>query len=315
MQISRDDLREKGISVVIFIVRWLLILAVGYIILFPLLQMISQSLMTQEQYTDTSVVWIPKELSLVNFQVAWQTLAYPKTLLWTVAVNVVSALVQLLTCAFTAYGFSRFEFKGKNLFMALLILSIIVPAQMTVIPSYISFRNFDILGILKLIGAVAGKDIRPSIVDTPLTFYLPSILSVGLRSGLIIFIYMQFFKGLPKELEEAASIDGASALKTFMTIVLPSSGVAVTSVLILSVIWHWNEYFLSVMYFSNNNTLSVRLANLRMYMQTMGIDAKMAVTTGVLKAGSLLYIIPVLVMYLILQRKFIQSIDRVGIVG
>ena len=100
-----------------------------------------------------------------------------------------------------------------------------------------------------------------------------------------------------------------------MKIVIPSSGVAIISVLILSIIWHWNEYFLSVMYFSNNNTLSVRLANLRMFLQTAGIDAEMAVTTGVIKAGCLLFILPMLIMYLILQRKFIQSIDRVGIVG
>lgn len=315
MTIDKIQFKDKIISIIVFIVRWLLILAVGYIILFPLLQMISQSIMTQEQYTDTSVVWIPKAVSLVNYKVAWETMAYPKTLLWTVVVNVLSALVQVFTCAITAYGFSRFNFKGKNFFMALLIFSIIVPAQMTVIPSYINLRNFDIFGILKFFGLIFGKDIRPNFIDTPLTFYLPSLLSVGLRSGLVIFIYMQFFKGLPKELEEASSIDGAGALRTFFTIVMPSSGVAITSVTILSVIWHWNEYFLSVMYFSNNNTLSVRLANLRLYLTNFGIDAQMAVTTGVIKAGSLLYILPMLILYLIMQRKFIQSIDRVGIVG
>ncbi len=315
MKMNRNELKEKGINVITFAVRWLLILAVGYIILFPLIQMISQSLMTQEQYTDTSVVWVPKAISTVNFRVAWQTLEYPKTFLWTVAVNIVSALIQVLTCAFTAYGFSRFGFKGKGLFMTLLIFSIIVPAQMTVIPSYISFRNFDILGILGLFGKITGKKLTFSIIDTPLTFYLPSFMSVGLRSGIIIFIYMQFFKGLPKELEEASSIDGAGALGTFLKIVLPSSGVAIVSVLILSVIWHWNEYFLSVMYFSNNNTLSVRLTNLRTYLQNSGVDAQMAVTTGIIKAACLLFILPMLIMYLILQRKFIQSIDRVGIVG
>ena len=315
MQISRNELRDKVMSVGIFAVRWLFILAVGYIILFPLLQMISQSVMTQEQYTDTSVVWVPKELSSVNFKVAWDTLKYPSTLLWTIIVNVMSALIQVLTCSFTAYGFARFKFKGKNFFMMLLIFSIIVPVQMTVIPSYINFRNFDILGILKLIGGIFGADIRPQLVDTPFTFYLPSLLSVGLRSGIIIFIYIQFFRGLPKELEEASSIDGAGALETFLKIVLPSSGVAIVSVLILSVIWHWNEYFLSVMYFSNNNTLSVRLANLRMFIQNAGVDAEMAVTTGIIKAGCWLFILPMLIMYLFLQRKFIQSIDRVGIVG
>lgn len=315
VQISRNELKEKILSFFVFAVRWLLILAVGYIILYPLLQMISQSLMTQEQYTDTSVVWVPKEISFVNFKVALQALDYQKTLLWTITVNIVSALIQVLTCAFTAYGFSRFNFRGKNFFMALLIFSIIVPAQMTVIPSLINYRHFDVLGVLKAIGAVLGVDIRPNLVDTPFAFYLPSIFSVGLRSGIIIFIYMQFFKGLPKELEEAAAIDGANSLKTFLRIVLPSSGVAIVSVLILSVIWHWNEYFLSVMYFSSNNTLAVRLANIRIYLQNIGVAAQMAVTTGVIKAACLLFILPMLIMYLVMQRKFIQSIDSVGIVG
>lgn len=315
MTVDKPQLKDRLTSIGIFIVRWLLILAVGYIILFPLLQMLSQSLMTQEQYTDTSVVWIPKAVSSINFEVAWESMEYPKTFLWTVIVNCLSALVQVLTCAITAYGFSRFNFKGKSFFMALLIFSIIVPAQMTVIPSYINFRNFDVLGILKLIGSIFGTELRPNLTDTPFAFYLPSILSVGIRSGLVIFIYMQFFKGLPKELEEASAIDGAGPLKTFFSIVMPSSGVAITSVTILSLIWHWNEYFLSVMYFSNNNTLAVRLANLRVFLSNMGLDAKMAVMTGVVKAGCLMFILPMLIMYLIMQRRFIQSIDRIGIVG
>lgn len=315
MRIYNNDIKEKVSKTIIFFLRWVLILSVGYIILFPLFQMISQALMTQEQYTDNSVVWIPKEFSLVNFRVAWSTMDYIKTFAWTILVNIISAMLQIVTCAFTAYGFSRFNFRGKNIFITLLIFSIIVPSQMTVIPSYVNFRNFDILGILRLIGIIIQKDIRPSIIDTPLTFYLPAIFSVGLRSGLVIFIYMQFFKGLPRELEEAASIDGASALKTFLKIVMPSSGVAIVSVFILTVIWYWNEYFLSVMYFSNNNTLSVRLTNLRMYITNAGIDAEMAVTTGIIKAGALLFVAPMLLMYLIMQRKFIQSIDSVGIVG
>lgn len=315
MNIIHSNLKEKIINFIIFVFRWVLILSVGYIIIFPLIQMISQALMTQEQYTDTSVVWIPKEISMVNFKVAISVMDYFKTLIWTFLVNVLSALVQTFTCAIAAYGFSRFKFKGKSFFMAILIFSIIVPPQMTVIPSYINYSNFNFLGVFDLINTLFKTNINLNFIDTPFTFYLPSLFGVGLRSGLMIFIYMQFFKGLPNELEEAASIDGASSLKTFMSIVLPSSGVAIISVLILSVIWHWNEYFLSVMYFTNNSTLSVRLYNIQMYLTTFGIDADMAVTTGVIKGACLLFILPMLVMYMLLQRKFIQSIDKIGIVG
>ena len=126
---------------------------------------------------------------------------------------------------------------------------------------------------------------------------------------------MQFFKGLPKELEEAANIDGANYWQTFLKIIIPSSGVAIISVSILSVIWHWNEYFLSVMYFNDRNTMAVRLYNARMYITTLGIDSEKAISTGIIKASCLLFVLPMLVMYMILQKKFIQSIDRVGIVG
>lgn len=315
MKINSSCLKEKTLLFLVSVFRWILILSVGYIIIFPLLQMISQSLLTQDQYMDTSVVWIPKKISFVNFEVALNALDYFNTLGWTVLVNIVSALIETLTCAITAYGFSRFKFKGKNFFMIILILSIIVPPQMTIIPSYTNFRNFDILGILSAIGNLTSKKLTLNLLETPFTFYLPSLFSVGLRSGIIIFIYMQFFKGLPKELEEAASIDGASALQTFFKIILPSSTVAIVSIVILSVIWHWNEYFTSVMYFSENQTLSIRLYNIRMYLTTLGIDAKMAVTSGVVKAGCLLFVLPMLLMYMFLQRKFIQSIDKIGIVG
>lgn len=309
------SVKKKFTAVVITVIRWLILLSVSYVILFPLLTMISQSLMTQQQFMDSSVVWIPKQLSLENFKIAFQALDFPTTLLHSLLINIGSALVGMIACSITAYGFSRFRFRGKNIFIIILLLTIILPPQMTIIPTYINFSHFDILGIMEGISKLIGTDVRLNLIDTPFTFYLPSLLSTGYRSGLIIFIFMQFFKGLPSELEEAASIDGASAFRTFRSIVLPSSGVAILSVFIFSVIWYWNEYFLSVMYFSTQKPLSVQLMQLQMALQADGISSTIAVMTGVVKAACLLFIIPPLLLYLILQRKFIQSIDRVGIVG
>ena len=109
---------------------------------------------------------------------------------------------------------------------------------------------------------MTGKELRPNILDTSWCFYLPSLFSVGLRSGILIYIYHQFFLGLPKELEEAAWIDGSAPPRTFLCIALPSSTVAVITVFVLSLVWHWNDYYLAVMYTSENFPLAVSLASL-----------------------------------------------------
>ena len=163
-----------------------------------------------------------------------------------------------------------------------------------------------------LLNLIPGVDIPYiSLIDSPLTFWLPSIFGVGLRSGLFIFIYRQFFMGLPKELEEASWIDGCNPLMTFFRVVIPSSGVVFLTVSIFAIIWHWNEYYQSVIYFTNDFPLSVMLSGIRSQ-QGMARDAFAAPPVS---AACLIFIAPVLIMYLFLQKKFIQSIDRVGIVG
>ena len=118
---------------------------------------------------------------------------------------------------------------------------------------------------------MTGSDLRPNLLDSGWVFYLPSIFASGLRSGLFIFIYRQFFVGMPKELEEAAAIDGASPVKTFLHVIIPSSGVAILTVSIFSLVWHWNEYNLSVLYFDENHPLSVRLSTLSQSLSVMGL--------------------------------------------
>ena len=160
---------------------------------------------------------------------------------------------------------------------------------------------------------MTGIDLRPNILDTPLTFYLPALFGVGLRSGLFIFIYRQFLSKIPYELEEAAYIDGAGPFKTFVSIIIPSSGVVIFTVIIFSVIWHYNDYYLSDMYLTENRTLAVSLANITSTVSTQLVEEDYKRVLQM--AGSLVFIAPVLIMYMILQKKFVQNIDRVGIVG
>ena len=302
-------------ALIAFLVRVAVIIPVMYVILYPLFTMVSTSLQSQYQALDPSVVWIPKLLTDENYKKAITALDFSNSFLRSIEVNVLSAVIEVATCAVTAYGFARFKFKFKGLLLGLLILSIIVPQEMIAIPTYLQLRYADILGILGFLGKLIGTELRPSLINTPWSFWIPSILSVGLRSGLFIFIYMQFYKGLPKELEEAAYIDGAGPFKTFLKIIVPSSGTAIVTVTIFSVIWHWNEYYLSSIYFSSNFPLAVKLATIEETMNVMALVNSVTNRNGIIMAASLIFILPMLVMYMIVQRKFVKSIDSVGIVG
>lgn len=297
------------------IFRALFLVAVGYIVMYPILYMIAHAFIDPAEALDPSILWIPKNVSGENFVRAFEVLEYPRALWCSITVLILPALIEVFTCAVAAYGFSRFNFKGKGIFFAIVILTMIIPPQSMLAPMFLNYSHLDFFGILGAIGKLAGNDIRPSVIDTPLVFWLPALFGVGIRSGLFIFIYRQFFNGLPKELEEAAYIDGAGPFKTFMKIVLPSSGSAIVCVLLFSIIWYWNEYDQSAMFMSDNFPLPIMIVFFGSNTVKLVGQYNTMATQNFAMAGSLLFILPVLIFYLIIQRKFVQSISRVGIVG
>lgn len=295
---------------IVSFVRYFFLLALSYVVLFQLIYMISYSIRPPADAYNPSVVWIPSEFTFDNFGVAFESLDYFNSGLVSVYIMMVSAMVEVFTCAVIAYGFARFEFKEKGIVFFLVLITIMVPVQMLIVPMYLNYSHFDILGIGNLFRELTGVDIRPNLLDTPFTFYLPSLFGVGVRSGLFIFIYRKFFEGLPRELEEAAYVDGAGPLRTFMSVILPSSGVVFLTVTIFSSIWHWNENYMAGMFLQNKPTLAVMMDLFESSAQVNGGSNRMTKM-----AACLLFILPMLIMYMILQRKFVQSIDRVGIVG
>ncbi len=301
-------LKKRTTSVVVNIVRYFFLLALSYVVLYQLFFMISYSIRPREDLYNPSVVWIPTGFTFEHFTNAFEQLDYLKTGLVSLWLLEVSAFIEVMTCAVVAYGFARFEFKEKNVLFFLVLVTIIVPVQLLIVPMYLNYSHFDILGIGKFfIDTFNLPDFRPNLLNTGFTFWLPSLFAVGVRSGLFIFIYRKFFEGLPRELEEAAYVDGAGPLRTFISVILPSSGVVFLTVTIFSTIWHWNESYMTSMYNQLNPPLSVQLENIQ---NTIMKDSRSA---GM--AACLLFIAPMLIMYMFLQRKFVQSIDRVGIVG
>ena len=298
---------KRVVSILVSTARWIFLIAVGYIALYPIFVMLSNSLMTMEDVLDQSVVYIPKTLTLENFKTAIEKLNFLPALKSTLLIPVLSGMIEVVTCAITAYGFARFKFREKNLLFGLVIATIAVPTTLLMIPQYTGFYNFDPIKVIALFNKATGKHLQINLLNTGFTMWLPSVFSVGLRSGVFIFIYRQFFKGLPKEFEEAAYVDGANPLTAFIRVIVPSSTVAIVTVTVFSLVWHWNEYYTTNMFLlDDNRPLSVMLKI---------IAGNTQLANGVRMAAALIFIVPVLAIYLVLQRKFIKSIDKVGIVG
>lgn len=322
--LQRKKVASKAGSWIFKAFRIFFLLSVGYIIIYPLLSMISYSLISRIDLYDPSIVWVPKHFTASNYTVAIEAMGYFKALWNTVYKCVFSALLEVASCSLVAYGLARFKFKENGLLFGIVLLTAIVPVQVYIIPSYLNYRFFELGGVIPFInenvlGPIGGwfgnpeLAISTNLINSPLAFYLPAFFGVGIRSGLFIFIYRQFFLGLPKELEEASWIDGAGPFKTFLRVVIPSSGVVFLTVTIFAIIWYWNDYYQSIMFFNQDFPLAVSLNGITGVLQGMGYAYEKSL--GPTMAGCLLFIAPMLLMYAILQKQFIASIDRVGIVG
>lgn len=301
-------------SVAYSVFRLALLIAIGYIVIYPVIYMISSSVKTTAAFADSSVIYIPKHITFEYYSLALEAIDYKDSIISTVKYEIVSAVIEILICSFIAYGLARFDFKGKKFLNFVLLLTILVPVQMIIVPIMTNYSQLDVIGILGLLNRFTGIDLRPNILGTVWTFYLPSIFGVGLRSGILIYIYIQFFSGLPKELEEAAWIDGAGLFRTFFSIAVPSSSVVYTTVTLFALIWHWNDYYLAVMYLSDKFPLAVRIYDIDNLITAVNIWGGGS-AVAIKSAACFMFIAPMLVIYLFMQRKFVQSIDRVGITG
>lgn len=300
--------------------RMLVLIGLSFIILFPIFNLITFSIKHSEEYFDATIIWFSNDPTLENFKNALKAINFWESFLNTVKMTVPSVGLQLFACSIAGYGFSRFDFPGKKILFALLIFLIIVPPQVVTTPTFIYYRNFDFFGIGKLVGLITGTDLTVSILNTGWSLYLPAMFGCGIRGALFIFIFNQFFKGLPKDLEEAAAIDGCGALKTFFKIMLPNAIPVVITVLIFSMVWYYNDTYVSGIFITNQKTLAMSLMSVPDALTTMTMSHQLVMSDPykanlALQAATLLYLVPPLIIYLPLQKFFVESIDRTGIVG
>ncbi len=297
--------------------RFIILFGLAFVILKPMLFMVSCSLRPQYEMNDPSIMWIPKTLIFSNFSETWQA-THMGSVLWnTISVNVICSLLQVVTCAITGYGFARFKFKGRGLLFVIVILQIIVPTQVILIPQFMQFRYFDVFGIISMLKG--GPEPGLNLTDSPMALYLQAFFVNGIRAGLFILLFRQFFRGLPKELEDAAHLDGCGPFATFIRIMVPNAKTSFLTVFIFSLVWYWNDSYVSNMFFADADTIALQIGNLYTTISSWlnggsptGVAADFMVW---IEAGCLISLLPILIIYCFLQRQFIEGIERSGITG
>lgn len=301
------------------VARQLFMLGISYVVLYPLLYMVSNAFKPVEQYYDPSVVWLPKSLTLENFEIVGMVMDIGAVLKNTVIIELLPAILSVIMCMMIGYGLARFRFRGKTLIVACVILTIIVPQQTIASSLYSSFRYFDFLGILSFLHQYIPAVDSINLIGTPWVTILPALLGVGLKSGIFIFIYMQFFTGLPKELQEAAAIDGCSEFRTFAEIIVPTAKNIIIAVLLMAVVWNWNDYYTPAMFIRTKDTIATAMASFQANLENLhnmgtGMSSIQATQTQI-QAACLITIAPLIVLYIFLQKRFSEGIENSGLTG
>lgn len=293
--------RNMLIKAVIYFV----LICVGFVYLEPIFEIIAKTFMSSEDIIDPSVNWLPRSFSLGNLKVAANVLKLGSTLRNTILWAAGLALAQTFVSAMTGFAFSRYDFKFKKFWFVMIILAFIIPTPVTMIPRLMMFVTAQEATAIQLIG-------------TAIPQVLMAVLGQGVYSTVLILIFYTSFNMIPRVLDEAAQIDGASAAKVFWFIVVKMSAPTILVVFLFSFVWNWNETYITGTLMRN----SIELLPAKLNMFNSEFDSLVTAQGGAFKlneaykmAATLISISPLLLMYAFVQKQFIQGIENTGITG
>ena len=308
---QRKSLGNDIKKIALALLKAAILVGVGYVILSPVIGMLVNSFSSDADAVDPMVFVLPKNPTLEKYELAATRLDYLPTMLKDLIYTLTLTLLQLLVCSMVGYGFARFDFKFKKLLFGCVVVMIIIPSHTIMLPLYLSFREFNPLGLIKLI---TGSTVN--LMGTPIPMYIMTLLGCGVRSGLYIYIFNQFFRGLPKEIEEAALVDGAGVWYTYFKIMLRNAMPAVITVAVFSIVWQFNDTFYAKLFLiSEDVVISKKIATLQAVIANQDKILSVVVQELYLDAGIILVLLPIVLIYLLLQKYFIEGVERSGIVG
>ena len=291
---------SDGIIVKVF--TYALLVVISFAFLYPFIYLLLKSLQSPDDVLNPTVGLVPTSLYFTNFVKAFKVLGFFKALGQSALYSLIPAVLQVVSTSLVGYGLAKFKFKGKKIVFGLIIASFIIPPQILMIPTYIAYRKIGLLGSI-------------------LTFALPAAFAQGLKNSIFILLFYEFFIMLPRELDEAAMLDGASRFKIFYKVAIPLSVTMFIVAFIFSFVWYWNETYLTSLYIKDAATLPMQLSRFADSYRSLYANSQSAssytdqINDAIYMAGTLISIVPLLLMYFVLQRWFVKGIDQTGLGG
>ncbi len=325
-RLERMKLKYLNMSYVGFLLwrmlRFLLLLGISYIILYPFFSKIMASFMGEKDFVDVTVKLIPKYPTLNTYKAIIVDLHYFQALFNTFLLSLVTALVQTFVCSVIGYGFAKFKFRGSNFLFMMVVFTMIVPHSTIQLALFVKFKYFDIYGLLNLLGGGVNESLNVlggiTSIDLTGSLWPLIILSFGglaFKNGLYIFLMRQFFRGVPDELEESAYIDGSGVFRTFIKIVLPLSVPMMITIFLFSFSWQWTDkFYTDLLYNSSKMYLLPHLIG-KSIPSLNTEHAKEIAEAAAQNTIGLMIIAPLIIVYLFCQRYLVEGIERSGITG
>ena len=307
---------KKTFDFIWAVIRSVLLIGIGYLIIYPMLITLITSFMPVEDVYDPTVILIPTAVNFNSYIAMWEYAKIPQLYWSSFSSSLIFALLQMCSCMLVAYGLARFKFKGNNFIFLMCIFTLMIPIQMLTTSMYFRYKAFNPMFMFSFgeqLSTVPNIDLTRGwtaigLLSSTATMY---------RNGLFVFLLRQYFVNQPKELEEAAYIDGAGPFRTFIQVMLPSALPMLVTVFLFAFVWQYNDRYYIGMLNPNAEVMATRIS---------GMGARYV--TGVLKisgdsvrnslyqsACTVMHVAPIVVLYCFCQRFFVQSIERSGMVG
>lgn len=316
--------QKKSKKTVMNFFSLILILGLCFTIVYPILSLVPVIFSTVEDLGNPNVIWIPQEFSTVSFKAAVR-LVMPQgimTMVTSVLYAVGIMILQVFFSAMVGYSLARVKFWGRGIVFGMVILVFLLPRQSLLLAQYIDFVHFNPLGIMNIF-TKAGE---VNLINNPVVLVLLAVFGFGVNQSLFIFLFSQFFKNIPKELEEASLIDGCGFYRTYFRIMLPNAVPIISTVAILSFVWNYGDTYYTNYFNPNGSYMSTLLsstfisANKDYILRALTTWYDVPVATdlafdAVKQAAVLIFLIPLLVVYLIGQRKLVENMENSGLVG
>ena len=276
---------------------YVVLFGLSFMLVYPYIVKIITSFMSTDDLKNPVVQFIPTEMSTYFWKRTITNMKLPYSFLRSLGVSFVTAAIYTMVSSFVGYGFARYKFPGKNLLFVLVIFTMLVPYTTLMLPYYLKFRYFNLIFT------------KVNLLNTIWPNVILGLTGLGLKNGLYIYLFRQYYRKVPKELEEASFIDGAGHMKTYLRVMLPNATSTMITVFVLAFCWQWTDTSYSSIFMSSTENM----VNVLKTVLTVTNSTDQVAFSTMQNIGTLILIAPLFILYLFAQKKLIQGVESSGL--